>query len=109
MAIWGPHSDIPEVRQKAPTYANHLDIYITAFNILSSDRLNTFGGIGPIPFAAMVEFCKWTGIKDQQEFITTLQELDQHYVFTVHKQEEKRSKSLTKHGNRSSKSKNNRR
>jgi hypothetical protein len=56
----------------------------------------------------MVEFCKWTGIKDQQEFINTLQELDQHYVLTVHKQEEKRSKSLT-NGHRSSKSKNNRR
>jgi hypothetical protein len=56
----------------------------------------------------MVEFCKWVGIKDQEEFITTFQELDQHYVQTVHKQEEKRSKSLT-NGNRSSKSKNNRR
>jgi hypothetical protein len=108
LAVWGPHSDIPEVRQKAPTYASHLDIYITAFNILSSDRLNTFGGIGPISFTAMVEFCKWAGIKDQQEFINTLQELDQHYVLTVHKQEEKRSKSLT-NGHRSSKSKNNRR
>ncbi len=108
MAIWGPHSEIPEVKAKAPTYPAHMDIYVTAFNILSSDRLNTFGGIGLIPFAAMVKFCKWAGIKDQQEFITTLQELDQHYVQTVHKQEEKRSKSLT-NGNRSSKSKNNRR
>lgn len=107
MAIWGPHSEIPEVANKAPTYSKHLDLYVSAFNILSSDRLNTFGGIGLIPFSAMVGFCKWAGIKDQEEFIAILQELDQHYVQTVHKQENKRSKSLT-NGNRSSKSKNKR-
>ena len=108
MAEWGGYIDIPEVKAKAPFIPSYLEIYLTAFNILSSDRLNTFGGIGTIPFSSMVQFCIWANIKDQEEFITTLQELDQNYVQTVHKQEERRSKSLT-NGNRSSKSKNNRR
>lgn len=92
MAIWGPHSHIPEVMAKAPRYHAHLDIFITAFNTLTNDRLNTHGGVGCIPFSSMVEYCKWAGIKQQEHFISILQDMDYHYVMAVNKQQEKKVK-----------------
>ena len=96
MAEWGPYSNIPAIQNKAPTYPKHLDIYVNAYNSLSNDRLNTSGGVGFIPFPSILQYCKWCGIKDQEEFIAIIQEMDREYVSTAHKQQEKQMKKDSK-------------
>lgn len=73
---------MPSRIQNAPELQDGLEIYQTAFNLLTSSRQLSQGCIGPIPYSAIANFCREEGITDElrDDIFYHVERLDKAYL-----------------------------
>jgi len=60
-------TELPKAIKNAPRLLPGLDLYLMAFHRLDTCRNASFSGIGNISWAAIMDYCDRTGIRDQEQ------------------------------------------
>lgn len=82
---------LPSRIQNAPTLMDGLEIYQLAFNLLTTSRQLSQGCIGPIPYAAISNFCREEEITGElrDDVFYHVERLDNAYLKHTAKKDDK--------------------
>ena len=73
---------IPDKIQKAPELQVGLELFLEAFQVLTTCRGAMYGSEGPIPWTAMREYCNEYGIEGEERdyFYEVISHMDNTYL-----------------------------
>lgn len=73
---------LPDEIKNAPYLEQGLNLYYCGFFDLDSERAITMGGVGCIPFTAILSYCKLYEFDDEttEDFIFMIRKMDSEYV-----------------------------
>lgn len=71
-------SELPKAIKNAPVLLPGLQIYLMAFFRLDTNRSSSFGGVGSIPWMAIMDYCDRVGITDEEQ-----REDMEHHIYAL--------------------------